>query len=266
MFDIDPIVRERAGILVAPIEAVRPLGIDAFVTTRHGGVSLGPYHALNLATHVGDRGEAVDENRRRVAQAIGVTPQQLHFVHQVHGSAVATLTTASTPTTADALVTTAPDVAIAILVADCVPLLLADTATSTMAVVHAGWRGLVNGVIAATLRHFTDPDAVRAYIGPHIEPERYQVGDDVAAAFAEIPGALVDDGTHDGAPKWRLDLGVVAHHQLRQGGVLDEHCYRDPRSTGARDLFFSDRGERPCGRFALVARRAPYDTEVRVAQ
>jgi hypothetical protein len=175
-----------------------------------------------------------------------------HFVtvQQVHGATV--LDAASlTGGEGDALVTVSKDLALAILVADCVPLALVDASTGRVALVHAGWRGLHVGIVARALEGFDAP-STHAFVGPSISKEGYQVGPEVARYFSDVDGAL----TPDGGDRSRLDLRLVTVRQLVDAGVGDDHitCSRDVTDGG--EIFFSDRAQRPCGRFAIVARRA----------
>ena len=243
---------ERRGPLtVHPVPGLRQFGVDAFVTDRGGGVSTGPYESLNLAAHVSDRAKDVEENRRRVAGTIGVDVERLVIVRQVHGNHVVDASRATPDTEADALHCTSGDLALAILVADCVPIVLVDAASPRLCVVHAGWRGLGSGVVASALATFDDASTVHAFVGPSISSEGYQVGPEVAQRFVDVPDALgPDDGDRS-----RLDLRAVARHQLRAGGVDGDRVEVSRQSTDGGGLFFSDRAVRPCGRFALVARR-----------
>lgn len=240
----------RETLLVHPVLSVRRFGVDAFVTDRWGGVSEGPYASLNLGDHVGDRPEHVEENRRRVAGAIGST--HLVVVHQVHGTSLHEAERATPSSEADVLATTRPDLAIAILVADCVPVLLVDVASPRFALVHAGWRGLAERVVSHALASFDDPANVHAFVGPSISLDRYQVGPEVARRFVDVRGAVVDD-VED---RSRVDLRLVVTDQLLASGVRDEHVVRSLDVTDGGAVFFSDRARRPCGRFALVAKRA----------
>jgi len=244
----------RTGLPVVPLDVVRPLGVEAFLTTRDGGVSRPPYDALNLASHVGDDADAVRRNRAIVASAIGVDVDQLIATEQVHGNHVTDVTETTTSAVGDALLTRRTDVALMIMAADCLPLLVVDPRSQLVGVVHAGWRGLQTGVIEATLDHLT-PRNTHVVIGPCISQAGYQVGDEVADHFRHINGAVVADSV---AGKWRLDLRRVAQHQLQQIGVPEEHVHLVDAVTDGGHPFFSDRAQRPCGRFALVARHAPY--------
>ncbi len=242
----------RGPLNIYPIEAVRPFHVDAFVTDRFGGVSEAPYDSLNLATHVGDRIAHVRENRQRVADAIGVDLAQLLTISQVHGTDVLDVDGDSPYVEGDGLVSTRADLALAILVADCVPILLVDDASAKFGVVHAGWRGLANGVLKSALVHFANPRSLHAVLGPCISMQGYQVGPDVAAHFSTIRDALrADEGDRS-----RLDLRHVAARQLSELGVDDQHVTLCRQSTDGGNVFFSDRAQRPCGRFALVAKRS----------
>ncbi len=247
--------RHRAGLSLFSLDDATARGADVVVTTRAGGVSPPPWDSLNLGDHVGDEPERVAENRRRVAAAMGVEAARLVIARQVHGRSVLDLDEwRGEPLEGDALVTTRADLAVAVLVADCVPLLVVDD--ERLAVAHAGWRGLADGVVAATLAHFAWPERVRVVLGPHISPARYQVGPEVAERFADIPDAVVPDE----GDRRRLDLAAVATHQLLDHGVTAEHISIASAVTDDGTVFFSDRAARPCGRFALVARRRPYDS------
>jgi polyphenol oxidase len=243
----------RAGLDVLEVSVATSWGVDAFITTRAGGVSHAPYDTLNLGTHVGDDPEAVAENRRRVARAAGVDGARLVTARQVHSAHALEIDGPLEPgVEADALVSDAADLALAVLVADCVPILVVDPAGPRVGVVHAGWRGLASGVIAATLALFADASRLRAFVGPSISRARYQVGPEVASHFADIDGALEPDE----GDRSRLDLRAVAHHLLVTGGVEGAHVLVGDEVTDDVTTFFSDRAQRPCGRFALVARVA----------
>ncbi len=239
----------RGPLTVYPIVGVRAFGVDAFVTDRFNGASSEPYDSLNLGNHVGDDLERVNENRRLVAHAIGA--DRLVVARQVHGANVIDAMSATPESEADALASGDSDIALAVLVADCVPILLVESSSSRFCLVHAGWRGLHAGVIARTLETFSEPSRVHAFLGPSISPERYQVGPEVAEHFLDVPGALrpdVDDRS-------RLDLRRVAVSQLGASGVDGERVAMSTQVTDGGDVFFSDRAQRPCGRFGLVAKR-----------
>jgi len=242
------ILPERRGNLsVYPFPSLKEIGVDAFFTDRNGGVSTGPYASLNLGIHVQDEESHVNANRDLVAKAAGV--EALQIATQVHGKEVIDLDTSELKSDGDAITTTKSNLAVAILVADCVPLVLADT--KRIAVVHAGWRGLAARVIPEALKYFEDPSLVFVGIGPRISPEAYQVDTEVASNFANIPHAVLPDTPGHA----RLDLAEIARSQLSESGVLEQNITTSAQVTDGGEFFFSDRAMRPCGRFALVAKR-----------
>ena len=269
-------LRERAGLPVLTWPVFEPLPVDAIVTTRRGGVSAGRYATLNLSFAVGDEAANVHENRRRVAAALGTGPAAFVFARQVHGSGAEVVSAADRGRgtlgaddaigPADALVTREPGTVLAILVADCVPIVLYDPAAHVLACVHAGWRGTVARAARAALAAMgslgTRPEDVVAGIGPAIAPGSYQVGGDVAAAardaFGEQAPALLRPDAAGGPGRWLFDLPTANRHILRAAGVPDSHIHVVATPTGpGPGLFFSHRAEHPCGRFALAAQLEP---------
>jgi YfiH family protein len=190
------------------------------VTDRAGGVSAPPYESLNLADHVGDEPAAVTGNRARVAGALGVDRQQLVWMHQVHGREVAVVDHPPTvPPTADALITTRAGLVLGVLVADCVPLLLADPVRGIAAAVHVGRRGLVAGVVPAVLATLRTlgAGALVGWIGPSICAGCYEVPEAMCEEVARVVPAAVAR-TRIGTPAIDLAAGVRA--QL--GPTVDE--------------------------------------------
>jgi polyphenol oxidase len=264
-------LRRVAGLDVLGWAALEGLPVEAFVTARGGGTSVGAYASLNVSFAVGDDPGAVLENRRRVAAAIGVDLGEFVFTRQVHGAGVRVVTSAdrsagafvldeSVPE-ADALVTADPSVVLAILAADCVPIVLYDPVAHVLGCVHSGWRGTVARVSEAALAAMSSLGATQenvvAGVGPAISPERYQVGADVADAVERGLGAAAAEVIRpDGTGKWLLDLWAANRIVLREAGLADEHINVAAIPTGAagNNLFFSDREVRPCGRLTLVAR------------
>jgi polyphenol oxidase len=260
--------RRRAGLGVLAWPVFDGLGVDALVTTRDGGVSTGPYGSLNLGLHVGDDRDLVVENRRRAAGALGLGLGECVFASQTHGREVAVVgpadrgrgTTGPEGAPAcDALVTGSAGVGLAIMVADCVPLVLFEPRARVLAVVHAGWRGTVARVAEAAVEAMAglgaDPAAVVAGIGPAVEAARYQVGDEVAeAARSAFGGEAGDVLAPDGPGHWRFDLWAANRRVLVEAGVPAGQIETAAVGTGPATPFFSDRAERPCGRFAALAR------------
>lgn len=232
-------------------------GLRMFATTRMGGVSRAPYASLNLGTHVGDTPEAVAENRARLRALL---PSEPLWLDQVHGTRVADADREATPEPADAAVTRTPGRVLAIMTADCLPVVIAAPGVGVLAVAHAGWRGLAAGVLESAVAAMAVPPGtdLRAWIGPAIGPSAFEVGDEVRAAFARAAtppaGAFIATGGRDaaGAPKWRADLPALAEQRLRAAGVA--MVVRSGLCTVAgNDRFYSYRKEGVCGRFATVA-------------
>lgn len=234
-------------------------GLAHAITTRLGGVSAGPFASLNLGPRTQDLPAAVAENRRRAAAALGfaalLSPRQVHGAHIVEVRAAD-----AEPGEADAVMTDRAGVLLGILGADCPGVLLVDLRRRALALVHAGWRGLVAAVAPAAvkalaLRYGCAPGELRAAIGPGISQAAYEVGPDVAEALsASAPGAeaCLARGQAD---RWQVDLAGLLELQLRASGVLAEAIERSPHCTH-RDatLFFSHRRDgKNAGRHALLA-------------
>lgn len=252
--------------------------VDAVVTTRHGGVSSGPWATANLGLHVGDDPAAVVTNRSRAAASLGLPLDALVFAHQTHGAEVAVVTATDagrgTRTESDALdgvdalVTTDGSVGLVIMVADCVPIVLVDPTAEVLGVVHAGWRGTVGGVVRATVAAMVGdgaaPERLVAGIGPSVRAEDYQVGSDVADGIVALlgddprspsgtPVLRPDPPDPGGTPRWRCDLAGANAAALVACGVHPDNIHDTGHHSGD-GAFFSDRVARPCGRFAVVAR------------
>ena len=268
--------RTVGGLEVAEWTGLVGAGLRAAVTTRHGGVSGGPYTSLNLGLHVGDEAAAVLENRERAVATVGGSLDDLVTANQVHGRMVATVTRADrgrgawsateAVADADALVTDEPGVVLMILVADCVPILLFDPERRVLGCVHAGWRGTclraADAAIDAMVAQGARRDAVVAGIGPAIAPDAYEVGEEVATALRDAlggggsaggagGGSLLRPGARD---RWHLDLAGANRRFLIEAGVRPERIHPMTVPTGPAGPFFSDRAQRPCGRFGLLAR------------
>jgi YfiH family protein len=236
------------------------LPLDAVVTTRHGGVSAGPYASLNLGRHVGDDPAAVDENWRRAAAALGCRPDDIVTATQVHGREVAVVgDTEQVPLECDGLATATLGVCLGVLAADCATLVLYAPDAHALACVHAGWKGTTLRAAAAGVDALAglgaDPGRLRVGIGPTISAERYQVGEEVAAAARDCFGGDAGDVLQpDGTGRWTFDLVAANRRVLADAGVDPAHVEASPGGTGPGTPYFSDRAQRPCGRFALLAR------------
>ena len=231
--------------------------------TRRGGASSGVFAGLNCGMGSSDQSEVVAINRARVAQAMQVAPEALITAHQVHSADVVTLEGPLAPgTRADALVTDRAGLALAVLSADCMPVLLADHEAGVIGAVHAGWRGALGGILEATVDAMeargAEREGICAVIGPCISQRNYEVGPELLSAFeAEDPDFawFFANGAGD---RYMLDLPGFALSRLRAAGVGQAewtgHCtYADP------DLFYSFRrathaGEADYGRLISAIR------------
>jgi YfiH family protein len=242
-----------SGIEILTPDWPAPRGVRAAFTLRNGGVSGPPYGSLNLATHVGDRPEAVAENRRRVRAHLEL-PAEPSWLEQVHGSHVTDLDATGPICASDAAITRHSGRVCAVQVADCMPVLFAARDGSAVASAHAGWRGLAAGVLEATVEKLAiGPSKLLAWLGPAISAGHFEVGDEVRAAFNfEPPSAFVSNARG----RWQCDLYAVATRRLRALGLEAiyggaECTYVDP----AR--FFSFRRDGRCGRMAALIWLAP---------
>lgn len=235
-----------------------PSRVQAAITTRDGpGVSVPPYARFNLGLRSGDDVEAVNSNRCALVQALGL-PSATRWLRQVHGTTVAQLgpLAGAAEPEADAAVSRIPGTVLAILTADCLPVLFCADDGSEIAAAHAGWRGLAAGVLETTLAAMITPAArVMAWLGPCIGPASYEVDTPVYKAFdgAQAPtGAFV--ATRAG--HWRVDLALLARHRLQAAGV--ERVYGGGPDTFVDSRFYSYRREGSrSGRFASLVWLSP---------
>ncbi len=231
-----------------------PARVAAFMTTRNGGVSDGRYASLNLsaasaARAGGDRADRVAENRARVRALLPADPL---WLSQVHGTTVhvADGDPAAAPPVADAAVTRARNVVLAVQAADCVPVLLADREGGAVAVAHAGWRGLAAGVVENAIAAMGIPGGnIVAWLGPAIGPHAFEVGAEVRDAFLAVDPDAASAFRVGRDGKWRADLCGLARQRLARGGVLDVHG--GSACTHAQPArFFSHRRDGDTGRMA----------------
>jgi YfiH family protein len=232
-----------------------PAAVRAFCSEREGGVSAPPYDTLNLGDHVGDDAAAVLENRQRYAARLQARPV---FLQQVHGRGVVRLVS-GTPdmTEADACWTTERGLACTMMVADCLPVLLADRAGRVVAAAHCGWRGLAGGVLQALWSdmqaHAGAAQDVVAWLGPCIGPQAFEVGAEVRAAFlAQDADAAARFRPH-GEGKFLADLPGLARQRLAALGITEVHGNDGTPAwctVANPSRFFSHRRDRVSGRFA----------------
>jgi YfiH family protein len=231
-----------------------PAGIVAGTTTRRGGVSDGVYASMNLGDHVGDDPGRVAENRRRFVAACGLGTEP-DWLTQVHGTAVRIAGDAA-PLEADAAIAREPGTTVAVLTADCLPILLCAGNGGEIAAIHAGWRGLAAGVIEATIaRMQTSPEHLLAWIGPAIAQPAFEVGGEVRAAFVETDPGAGSCFLENDRGRWQADLLALAGRRLRAAGVRGVHggglC-----TFADGERFFSFRRDGQCGRMATFIHRA----------
>ncbi len=242
----------------------RECGVKVAFTGRHGGVSDEPFDSLNLSFSVGDRPEAVTANRRLVAGELGLPLRSWVLPRQVHGAGVREVGASDAgrgafghdtamPDT-DALFTATGRLAVGVLTADCVPLVVIDPGRPAVAVVHAGWRGALAGIAGSVARMLRERTEERrellALLGPHIGPCCFEVGGEVADAFARRFGRRVL--TTDGI-RTCLDLGAAVGLDLEASGIWPENVYRSDTCTACSTGYFSHRRGSPCGRQAALA-------------
>jgi YfiH family protein len=222
---------------------------EVVFSTRVGGVSEGPYASLNLGRMTGDEVERVDENRRILCAEIGTGPERLALNRQIHSALVHRAEPGARGEPGDGLWTSEPDLPILAFAADCLPIALARSNgdAPAVAVLHAGWRGLLGGVVAAGVGALGT--RVQACVGPAIGPCCYEVGAEVADPFTAAFGADVLRGRN-------LDLWTAGERALRAAGV--EQVERVDLCTACNpDLFFSHRRTgKPRGVQGVVARVA----------
>ena len=197
-----------------------PARVRAAVTTRIGGVSAQPYSSLNLGSHVGDDIANVRENRQRVVNALRL-PREPVWLNQVHGTNVIDVAQPySEPPTADASFGRVTGHVCAVMTADCLPVLFCDSQGETIAAAHAGWRGLVGGVLAEALRVLDAPaQRVLAWLGPAIEQDAFEVGDEVQEQIIARDAGFGRGFVRNDRGRWQADIYDLARHELAQLGV-----------------------------------------------
>lgn len=224
-------------------DALAPLRHGFF--TRRGGASSGIFSSLNCGHGSSDQREMVAINRARAASALDLAPEQMAGVHQTHSADVLTLDAPpETPTEADAMVTATPGLGLAVLTADCQPVLFADTENHVIGAAHAGWKGALDGILEATLDAMEALGASRettsAVIGPSISQRAYEVGPEFFERFADEDPVNTRFFTNGEGDRYQFDLISFGLHRLRRAGIGNAewigHCtYSDP------DRFYSYR-------------------------
>jgi YfiH family protein len=236
-----------------------PPEVRALSTQRDGGVSEAPFESLNLGAHVGDRPEAVAENRRRLISAARL-PAEPAWLSQQHGvnvldldagyDALAGVQEASF--VADASVTRRPGRVCAILTADCLPVLLASDTGAGVAAAHAGWRGLAAGVIEATVGALAlPPHSLLAWLGPAIGPMHFEIGAEVREELLRADPQAEDSFERNARGRYMADLAALARRRLERLGIA--RIYGGTACTyAAREHYFSHRRDGRSGRQATL--------------
>lgn len=229
-----------------------PANVKALQTTRLGGVSVAPYASLNLGAHVNDNPISVAKNRQLLSSYL---PSEPVWVNQVHGVEVIDAAQSTCLQNADASFTTKPNVVCVTMTADCLPVLLCDKAGSVVAAVHAGWRGLCDGVLEAAVSNMpVQASEILAWLGPAIGPNAFEVGGEVRAQFiakdAQAENAFKAQGN-----KWLGDIYQIARQRLNQlgvtqiyGGSVNENFCTYTDAT----RFYSFRRDNVTGRMASL--------------
>lgn len=235
--------------------------VSAGTTTRKGGVSAPPFDSLNVATHVQDDKKSVIKNREILKQHLAL-PTEPFWLNQVHSDTVIEVPQEYLPNiTADASYTHLKQQICAAMTADCLPLLLVDSKGTEVAAVHAGWRGLANGLIGKTIKRFVaQPHSLHVFLGPAIGPQSFEVGQEVVDIFIALDSQYAlcfepVDGHKERSSnrhkKYLANIYGIAKHQLESLGVRyisgGELCtYNQP------ELFYSYRRDGQTGRMVSL--------------
>lgn len=230
-----------------------PARVKALSTTRQGGVSSAPFDSLNLGHHVGDDPAAVTANRAALLDTLP-PGTKIQWLEQVHGTDVIQATGADSYPKADASICRQPGIACAIMTADCLPVLLCNRAGTTVAAAHAGWRGLLNGILEATIATMGEPPGeLLAWLGPAIGPNAFEVGPEVQAAFtahaAASDSCFLASPNRDG--HFLADIYSLARQRLTSAGVSAVYGGAECTLTDA-PRFFSYRRDGQTGRMATL--------------
>lgn len=222
-----------------------PARVKALQTTRQGGVSAAPYDSLNLGNHVGDDPLTVEHNRAFLNELL---PSEPVWLEQTHGTSVANADHAICLPQADACIARHRAAVCVVMAADCLPVLLCDEQGTVVGAVHAGWRGLCNGVIETTaLAMGVAPQNLMAWLGPAISRNAFEVGEEVRAAFVAAQPQAVSAFVSGQRSKWFADIYALARLRLNTLGITQiyggDYCtYRE------REKFFSYRRDGVTGR------------------
>lgn len=235
------------------LRAFQAEGLVHAFSTREGGVSRPPYHALNLSFGTGDDPEAVRKNRRCLFKALGIEPSFVVRVQQVHGDGVLIVDggLVNPDCEYDAIVTNRPGLALTIGTADCLPVLLLDPKRRVIGAIHAGWRSTVKRITEKTVKmmvktYGTDPQDLLAVIGPGIGGCCFEVGDSVIEPLKKVLPSWEAFVSSKGNGLFYSDLSGVNRRILEEAGLPRGHIFPFNLCTSCRrDLFYSYRAEKP---------------------
>jgi YfiH family protein len=261
--------QDNHGLVTYQFETLAVDGLVHAVFTRLGGISQGEFASLNVGRTVGDDEAAVAGNYARILAHLDVRPEQVVTPSMVHGNhigIVAANDVGQIILRTDGLATDVPGVVLFLRFADCQPILLYDPANHAVALIHAGWRGVAQGIARRAIERMqeafgSEPREIVAGLGPAVGPCCYTVGDDVASAMGYVLPDWKQAMTPDEKGQWRLDLSAANAQQLTAAGVEKiEHAHLC--TSCQSDEFFSHRASSGhTGRFAVVAYlRAPKGT------
>ena len=229
-----------------------PPNVRALQTLRPGGCSAAPWDSFNLGDHVGDDPARVAANRAALRRHLPAEPLWLQQVHGIAAVDAGKTANSGSGVVADAAFAGQPDVVCAVMTADCLPVLFCDQAGSVVAAAHAGWRGLLGGILESTLVGMAVPAAeLLAWLGPAIGPQAFEVGDEVRTAFLADDPAAATAFVALGAGKWLADLYALARRRLLRAGV--QQIYGGGECTlSDRARYFSYRRDGITGRMATL--------------
>ncbi|MGB5735762.1 MAG: peptidoglycan editing factor PgeF [Thiohalocapsa sp.] len=230
-----------------------PDNVRAVSSARAGGLSAGAFSSLNLGDHVGDEPARVAANRALLREQLQL-PAEPTWLVQVHGCDVAAARSDDglAPLRADAAVASRPGLVCAVMTADCLPALFCDEQGLVVAAAHAGWRGLLNGVLEATAsRMGCPPERIIAWLGPAIGPAAFAVGGEVRDAFCYHSGEAEEAFVLGEDERWRADLYTLARQRLAAAGV-GRVSGGDCCTFSDRERFFSYRRDGRTGRMASL--------------
>lgn len=226
-----------------------PANVRALQTLRSAGCSPPPWSSFNLGDHVGDAPERVAANRAALRQHL---PNEPLWLKQVHGTVAVNAENSPNFVTADASFSHAAGHVCAVMTADCLPILLCDQAGSVVAAAHAGWRGLLDGVIEATVAQMrVPPSRLLAWLGPAIGPACFEVGDEVRAAFVSKSAVAASAFVEHAQGKWLADIYQLARQRLNRLGIVDISG-GDACTVSEAERYFSYRRDGVTGRMASL--------------